>query len=72
MRSLPDPDLSLRDASDFIFDSALSERMHLPGMVLPSVVLIAVIAVSRFSSSSHELVEEKQADSPASPVLAGR
>lgn len=26
MRSLPDPDLSLRDASDFIFDSALGRR----------------------------------------------
>jgi hypothetical protein len=26
MRSLPDPDLSLRDASDFIFDSALARK----------------------------------------------
>src|SRR5207248_10095690 len=26
MRSLPDPDLSLRDASDFIFDSPLARR----------------------------------------------
>jgi hypothetical protein len=60
--------IALHSLPDFIFDSDWSERIHLPGMVLPSVVLIAVIAVSRLGSPSAEVVAEALGTSP-SPVL---
>ena len=55
MRTLPDPDLSLRDASDFIFDCALCRRAlsdpHPPGL---AVLLREFIAgIHRLTMSCH-------------------
>jgi hypothetical protein len=46
MRSLPDPDLSLRDASDFIFESAICRR----ALLRPDPVSLAVFVRDLVSS----------------------
>ena len=50
MRTLPDPDLSLRDASDFIFDSALCRR----ALGNPNPPSLAVL-LREFISGIHRL-----------------
>jgi hypothetical protein len=50
MRTLPDPDLSLRDASDFIFDSALCRR----ALNNPQPPALAVL-LREFISGIHRL-----------------
>ena len=55
MRSLPDPDLSLRDASDFIFESALCRRALLRPDP-PSVAVFVrdlISAIYRLTASCH-------------------
>ena len=55
MRSLPDPELSLRDASDFIFDSALCRRaLREPNPRFLALLLREVISgISRLTVSCH-------------------
>src|SRR6266853_1131263 len=55
MRTLPDPDLSLRDASDFIFDSALCRRAlanpRPPGLAL--ILREFIAGIHRLTVSCH-------------------
>ncbi len=55
MRTLPDPDLSLRDAGDFIFDSALCRRaLRNPNPRPLAILLREVIAgIHRLTVSCH-------------------
>ncbi len=55
MRPLPDPDLSLRDASDFIFDSALCRRaLSKPSPPALALLLRELIAgIHRLTVSCH-------------------
>ena len=55
MRSLPDPDLSLRDASDFIFDSALGRRALLDPQPRELAIFLREIiqSIYRLTLSCH-------------------
>jgi hypothetical protein len=55
MRTLPDPEISLRDASDFIFDSALCRKaLHEPDPRCLAVLLREIIAgIHRLTVSCH-------------------